>query len=185
MKFEISVKIYREEKYIRKRKFSSLKKIIRLLYDSSSPNHDFQFISFNLQFYPITLIIFRALEIPSSSRRGEKVGANTILAFLPSLFFFFFLFFSPLYPITRFGTSLSFRFNRVAHRKKSNYLPFLLAFRQHRFPLFRDKEILSPIVPFIFTEDNLPFLIPLFIIASRFESFAQRKSRDQFIKLST
>lgn len=97
MKFEISVKIYREEKYIRKRKFSSLKKIIRLLYDSSSSNHDFQFISFNLQFYPITLIIFRALEIPSSSRRGEKVGANTILAFLPSLFFFFFPFLFHLY----------------------------------------------------------------------------------------
>lgn len=157
-----------------------------MLYDSSSSNHDFQFISFNLQFYPITLIIFRALEIPSSPLEEERklVPIRSSHFFLP-FFFFFSLSFSPLYPITRFGTSLSFRFNRVAHRKKSNYLPFLLAFRQHRFPLFRDKEILSPIVPFIFTEDNLPFLIPLFIIASRFESFAQRKSQDQFIKLST
>lgn len=94
MKFEISVKIYREEKYIRKRKFSSLKKIIRLLYDSSSPNHDFQFISFNLQFYPITLIIFRALEIPSSPLEEERklVPIRSSHFFLPFFFFFPFLF---------------------------------------------------------------------------------------------
>lgn len=98
-----------------------------------------------------------------------------ILAFRsPPFFLFLFLSFF-------FFTSISnysfwhISFNRVAHRKKSNYLPFLLAFRQHRFPLFRDKEILSPIVPFIFREDNLPFLISLFI-ASHFESFAQRKN---------
>lgn len=181
MKFEISVKIYSKKKeiFISKKNYSF---VIRFLESQSR---------FSIHFLQPAILShysnnFQSVGDPFvSSRRGEKVGANTILAFLPSLFFFFSLSFSPLYPITRFGTSLSFRFNRVAHRKKSNYLPFLLAFRQHRFPLFRDKEILSPIVPFIFTEDNLPFLIPLFIIASRFESFAQRKSRDQFIKLST
>lgn len=98
MKFEISVKIYREEKYIRKRKFSSLKKIIRLLYDSSSPNHDFQFISFNLQFYLITLIIFRALEIPSSPLEEERklVPIRSSHFFLPFFFFFFPFFFTSI-----------------------------------------------------------------------------------------
>lgn len=181
MKFEISVKIYSKKKeiFISKKNYSF---VIRFL--------EFQ-SRFSIHFLQPAILShysnnFQSVGDPFllSKRRESWCQYDPRISSFP-FFFFFSLSFSPLYPITRFGTSLSFRFNRVAHRKKSNYLPFLLAFRQHRFPLFRDKEILSPIVPFIFTEDNLPFLIPLFIIASRFESFAQRKSQDQFIKLST
>lgn len=147
----------------------------------STPNDNFIHLSPGiLSHYKVTLIIFRALEISSSlsfsfsNRRKSWCQYDPRISIpCPSFFPFpsFLLFFTSISNYSFWHIS----FNRVAHRKKSNYLPFLLAFRQHRFPLFRDKEILSPIVPFIFREDNLPFLISLFI-ASHFESFAQRKN---------
>lgn len=93
MKFEISVKIYSKKKeiFISKKNYSF---VIRFL--------EFQ-SRFSIHFLQPAILShysnnFQSVGDPFvSSRRGEKVGANTILAFLPSLFFFFFPFLFHLY----------------------------------------------------------------------------------------
>lgn len=130
----------------------------------------------------MTLIIFffRALEIlllsvPSLSK-GEKVGANVILAFRPAPPFFLLIFF--------FTSISNYSFWHVssvltASHRKSNYLPFLLAFR-HIVSTLGTKRFYH-LLYLLFSGNNLPFLISLFI-AFHFQEIRMKRSTNLIYK---